>query len=89
MYGKGVISISRKSTDKKLLRAVSAIADIVSKEAELMKNADEIDLKELKELTTAAKELAAISKALNSNDIDERCGIAVIFDSEEAKKWAM
>lgn len=65
------------------------MADVIVKESELLKNAEKRDLRKLKELATAAKELSSITKALDKDDESEnRCGITVIFEGEETQKWA-
>ena len=80
----------KKTTDQKLQAAICTIADIISSEADTLKNEPERDIKQLKELTGAAKELAAIIKALEKEDeaIDKNeTKISIVFE-EENEKWA-
>ncbi len=82
--------MKKKTTDKKLQSAISAIADIISSEAASMKNEPERDIRQLKELTGAAKELAAVIKALEKeeNQIEtNETKISIVFE-EEKEKWA-
>lgn len=84
------MAINKNSTDIKLKKAIRLMADVIVKESELLKNAEKRDLRKLKELATAAKELSSITKALDKDDESEnRCGgITVIFEGEETQKWA-
>lgn len=82
--------MKKKTTDKKLQSAISAIADIISSEAASMKNEPERDIRQLKELTGAAKELAAVIKALEKeeNQIEtNETKISIVFE-EDNEKWA-
>ena len=82
--------MKKKSTDKKLQSAVSAIADIISSEATSLKNDSERDIRQLKELTAAAKELAAVIKALEKEVVQADASetkISIVFE-EDKEKWA-
>ena len=55
-----------------------------------MKRYDECDIKQLKELTVAAKELAAVIKALEKDEKPQNSNetkISISFGEEE-EKWA-
>lgn len=82
--------MKRKSTDKKLRNAISVMVDIIADEAASMKKEDERNIKQFKELTGAAKELAAVIKTLDGDmpSETERSVINVIFGEEESK-WAI
>lgn len=72
--------------------AVDTIAEIIDKMAAEMKgsleNGDSGDIKQLKELTLAAKELAAIIRGLEeSEDEDNNRSINVILEGD-IEKWA-
>ncbi len=89
-HRKGDEPLKKKTADEKLQAAVSVIADIISSEASTMKRNDERDIKQLKELTGAAKELAAVIKALEKDDTEDGSGetrISIAF-GEESFKWA-
>ncbi len=79
----------KKSTDEKLQSAISVIADIISSEAATMKKYDERDIKQLKELTVAAKELAAVIKSLEKEETanQNETKISISFE-EEKEAWA-
>ena len=82
--------MKKKTTDEKLQSAISVIADIISSEATTMKRYEERDIKQLKELTGAAKELAAVIKTLEKEEIipaTNETKISISFE-EESEKWA-
>ncbi len=82
--------MKKKTTDEKLQSAISVIADIISSEATTMKRYDERDIKQLKELTGAAKELAAVIKTLEKDDTPSSTNetkISISFE-EDFDKWA-
>ncbi len=82
--------MKKKTTDEKLQSAISVIADIISSEATTMKRYEERDIKQLKELTGAAKELAAVIKTLEKEEIlpnPNETKISISFE-EECDKWA-
>lgn len=82
--------MKKKTTDEKLQSAISVIADIISSEATTMKRYEERDIKQLKELTGAAKELAAVIKTLEKEEIapsSNETRISISFE-EESDKWA-
>ena len=67
-----------------------AIADIISSEANSLKNEAERDIKQLKELTVAAKELASVIKALEKEELGTEANetkINIVFE-ENKEKWA-
>ncbi len=81
--------MKKKTTDEKLQAAISVIADIISSEAATMKKYDERDIKQLKELTGTAKELAAVIKSLEKDDDTNQneTKISISFE-EEKEEWA-
>lgn len=82
--------MKKKTTDEKLQSAISVIADIISSEATTMKKYEERDIKQLKELTGAAKELAAVIKTLEKEEFipgANETKISISFE-EENEKWA-
>ena len=82
------IAAKKKTTDEKLQSAISVIADIISSEATTMKRYDECDIKQLKELTVAAKELAAVIKALEKDEKPQNSNetkISISCGEEEEK----
>ena len=80
----------KKSTDEKLQSAISVIADIISSEATTMKKYDERDIKQLKELTMAAKELAAVIKSLEKEATTDQNETKISISFEEEKEaWAI
>ncbi|MBR4072063.1 MAG: hypothetical protein IKK26_05870 [Clostridia bacterium] len=82
--------MKKKTPDEKLQSAISVIADIISSEATTMKRYDERDIKQLKDLTGAAKELAAVIKTLEKDETTPNTNetkISISFE-EEGDKWA-
>ncbi len=81
-----------RRNEKKLTRAVDTIASIIESIASSMKgeidSGGNWDIKQLKELTGAAKELSVLICALNT-DGDEKTGdhITVYFEGD-SKEWA-
>ena len=76
----------------RLRGAVDTIAEIIDKMAAEMKgsleNGDSGDIKQLKELTLAAKELAAVIKGLEvSSEEDSSASISVVLEGD-IEKWA-
>ncbi len=72
--------------------AVDTIAEIIDKMAAEMKgsleNGDSGDIKQLKELTLAAKELAAVIRGLEENgEEDSTASISVVLEGD-IEKWA-
>lgn len=72
--------------------AVDTIAEIIDKMAAEMKgsleNGDSGDIKQLKELTLAAKELAAVIRGLEENgEEDSAASISVVLEGD-IEKWA-
>ena len=84
-----LLAMRKKTTDEKLQSAISVIADIISCEAATMKKYDERDIKQLKELTVAAKELAAVIKSLEKDEpaAQNEQRISISFE-EEKEAWA-
>ena len=86
---------SKKEIDgngKRLHVAVDTIAEIIDKMAAEMKgsleNGDSGDIKQLKELTLAAKELAAVIRGLEGDEAeDSGASINVVLEGE-IEKWA-
>ncbi|MBS5725399.1 MAG: hypothetical protein KHW59_06425, partial [Clostridiales bacterium] len=86
---------SKKEIDgngKRLRVAVDTIAEIIDKMAAEMKgsleNGDSGDIKQLKELTLAAKELAAVIRGLEGDEAeDSGASINVVLEGE-IEKWA-
>ncbi|MBQ5332317.1 MAG: hypothetical protein IJ389_02915 [Clostridia bacterium] len=78
-----------KKTDKKLRSAIATMVDIVAKEATAMKKEEERNLKQLKELTGAAKELATVIKTLDSDDEKDNASVINVIFGEEEKDWAI
>ena len=75
-----------------LFRSVDTIAEIIDKMAAEMKgsleNGDSGDIKQLKELTLAAKELAAVIRGLEENEEeDNTASISVVLEGD-IEKWA-
>ena len=82
--------MKKRTPDEKLQSAISVIADIISSEATTMKRYDERDIKQLKDLTGAAKELAAVIKTLEKDETTPSTNetkISISFE-EEGDKWA-
>ena len=82
--------MKKRTPDEKLQSAISVIADIISSEATTMKRYDERDIKQLKDLTGAAKELAAVIKTLEKDETTpspNETKISISFE-EEGDKWA-
>ena len=72
--------------------AVDTIAEIIDKMAAEMKgsleNGDSGDIKQLKELTLAAKELAAVIRGLEENEEEDgTASISVVLEGD-IEKWA-
>ncbi len=80
--------MKRKTTEKKLRTAVSVIADIISSEASALKKENDRDIKQLKELTGAAKELAGVIKTLEREDDTDKTAVINVVFGEEEEKWA-
>lgn len=78
-----------KTTDKKLRRAIASMVDIIADEASEMKRDEERNLKQLKELTGAAKELATVIKTLENEGENEGSSVVRVVFGEEEKKWAI
>lgn len=76
----------------RLRLAVDTIAEIIDKMAAEMKgaleNGDHADIRQLKELTLAAKELAAVIRGLEEPDTDENDTAIHVVLEEEIEKWA-
>jgi len=71
--------------------AVDTIAEIIDKMAAEMKgsleNGDSGDIKQLKELTLAAKELAAVIRGLEENEEEDTASISVVLEGD-IERWA-
>lgn len=82
----------KKREQRKLSRTVNTLASIIDTIATSMKGdiekGEEWDIKQLKELTGAAKELSSLISSLNTGETDgEDRGVFVHF-SEGCEKWA-
>ncbi len=83
----------RRREEKKLSHTVLTLASMIDTIATSMKGdvdrGDEFDLRKLKELTGAAKELSALISATECRDADgERdSSVAIVFE-EEGAEWA-
>ncbi len=65
------------------------MADIISEEASAMKAEEERNIKALKELTGAAKELATVIKALDGEPEKSDAHVISVVFGEEEKGWAI
>lgn len=86
---------AKKETDGNGMRlrvAVDTIAEIIDKMAAEMRgsleNGDSGDIKQLKELTLAAKELAAVIRGLEGDDMEDEGNAVHIVLEGEVEKWA-
>ncbi|MBQ2729671.1 MAG: hypothetical protein IJF69_02745 [Clostridia bacterium] len=82
----------KQREQKKLSRAVNTLASIVDSIATSMKadlkSGEMFDIKQLKELTGAAKELSALICALDSESSEnEQSTVAIRFEGE-GEEWA-
>ncbi len=84
IYVKGGDSI-RKNTDKNLKKATGEIVDMICREVSRVRKKDEFDAKEIKELTSAIKELTALTKAYSEENASSE--LRVIFEGGEST-WA-
>ena len=81
--------MKEKTTDKKLRRAIASMVEIIANEASEMKKGEERNLKQLKELTGAAKELATVIKTLENESENEGSSVIRVVFGEEEKQWAI
>lgn len=82
----------KRRDQKKLSHTVNTLASIIDTIATSMKGdidgGQEWDLKQLKELTSAAKELSALISSLSDDDRDSsESSVTVVFESE-GEDWA-
>lgn len=82
----------KRRDQKKLSHTVNTLASIIDTIATSMKGdidgGEEWDLKQLKELTGAAKELSALISSLSEDDKDtSESSVTVVFESE-GEEWA-
>ncbi|MBE6588057.1 MAG: hypothetical protein E7647_06555 [Ruminococcaceae bacterium] len=77
---------------KKLGRAVNTLASIIDSIATSMKGdidrGEECDLRQLKDLTGAAKELCALISSLDPEERDEKTASLTVLFEGEGEKWA-
>lgn len=81
-----------RRNEKRLTRAVDTIASIIDSIASSMKGEIDSgggwDIKQLKELTVAAKELSGLICALNSDGESEKGDHITVYFEGESKEWA-
>ena len=82
----------RRRDQKKLSHTVNTLASIIDTIATSMKGeidgGEDWDLKQLKELTGAAKELSALISSLSEEDKDSsEASVTVVFEGE-GEEWA-
>ena len=83
IYVKGGDSI-KKNTDKSLRKATDDMVDMICREVKRVRKKDEFDAKEIKELTSAIKELTTLTRSYSEDDNNE---LKVIFEGGETS-WA-
>ena len=74
----------RKNTDKYLRKATDDIVDMICREVSRVRKKDEFDAKEIKELTSAIKEITTLTRSYSEENSSE---LKVIFEGGESS-WA-